>query len=105
MDWNRLLENFGFAVLAACGLAYAIWKMAVWISPQLEGLIAEHKKLVETLRDEIPKYREHADKNLEKLERIANAVEGNSARLDGLNAKLPDLCRAVDLETPICKMS
>lgn len=91
MDWNYILQN-SFAVAAASGLAYAIWRVAVWFGPLVEGLVADHRKLVETLRVEIPIHKEIARDHSEKLERIAQAVEGNSVRLDGINTKLPEVC-------------
>ncbi len=99
MNWDLILQNFGFAALAASGLAYAFWRVAVWFAPLVEGLVSEHRKLVETLRDEIPKHKDIAKDHSEKLERIARAVEGNSSRLDGVNAKLEAVCK-MNVEFP-----
>lgn len=102
MDWNLILQNFGFAALAASSLAYAFWRVAVWFAPLVEGLVSEHRKLVETLRDEIPKHKDIAKDHSEKLERIARAVEGNSTRLDTIGVKLPGVCRVEEQESRPC---
>lgn len=96
MNWELILQNFGFAAVACSALGLACWRTALWLSPLIDGLVKDHRELVATLVKEVPRYRENFAQNLEKLERIATSVGGNSNRLDEINSKLAEVCKIKD---------
>ena len=85
---SKLIGNFGFPIVLVLMLAFAGWRVLVWLGPRVDKMIDGHVKFLETMETHI-KCEEEVNARLESgISRMAAGLEALAQSWNQLRDKI-----------------
>jgi hypothetical protein len=88
MDWQNLIQNVAFPIVATCALAYVVYKIATIFFEQVYKPTQEkHMKLVDKLEVSLDKLVESQDKLILLIDKVMDKLHDHEQRISKIEVR------------------